>query len=246
MSIVEAVLRNMASNSLSDDAPLNYQEFKQKLKKERLDVKQRKTLDNRLKVLESFLDLTGRFPQPEYAAGEITIMDLSDNQLTSATACVLFKLGMENFLKSSASGKMVVLDEAHKYMGDTPGAHYFTDGLARAIREMRHEGLRVIISTQEPTVANELIALCSITIIHRFSSPTWYSALKRHIIAMDDEKNMLRQIENLSTGEALVYAPTAVMSQSEDGSLVKATGQFLKIDVRDRVTEDGGESRLAA
>ncbi|KAI1523523.1 AAA-10 domain containing protein, partial [Pyrenophora tritici-repentis] len=246
MSIVESVLRDMATKSLSDNAPLNYHDFKNRIKNEGLDPKQKKTLDNRLKVLETFLDLNGRFPQPQYAPGEITIMDLSDNQLSSTTACILFKLGLENFLKSSATGKMVVLDEAHKYMGDTPGAKLFSDGLGRAIREMRHEGLRVIISTQEPTVANELIALCSVTIIHRFSSPTWYSALKKHINALDEEQNIMHQIEELSTGEALVYAPTAVLKENDDGSLVKATGRFLKIDVRDRVTEDGGESRLAA
>ncbi|CAE7185837.1 hypothetical protein P3342_008446 [Pyrenophora teres f. teres] len=246
MAIVESVLRDMATKSLSDNAPLDYADFKSRLKNEGLDAKQKKALENRLKVLETFLDLTGKFPQPQYAPGEITIMDLSDNQLSSTTACILFKLGLENFLKSSATGKMVVLDEAHKYMGDTPGAKFFSDGLGRAIREMRHEGLRVIISTQEPTVANELIALCSVTIIHRFSSPTWYSALKKHISAMDEEQSIMRQIEELSTGEALVYAPTAVLKENDDGSLVKATGQFLKIDVRDRVTEDGGESRLAA
>lgn len=244
MSIVEDVLRKMAIESRSEDAPCDYLDFKKRLKGVKFDAKQRMTLDNRLKVLESFLDLYGKFPQPEYAPGEITIMDLSDNQLSSATVCALFKLGMDNFLKSSATGKMVVLDEAHKYIGDTPGAKYFTNDLARAIREMRHEGLRVVISTQEPTVANELIALCSMTIIHRFTSPSWYAALKRHISAMDDEKNM-RQIEELNTGEALVYSPSAILRQNKDGSLVKATGQFLKIDVRDRVTRDGGESRLA-
>lgn len=61
----------------------------------------------------------------------------------------------------------------------------------------------MIISTQEPTISTDLIALCSVTIIHRFTSPTWYAALKKHISAMgDDDKATMRQIEELETGEA--------------------------------------------
>jgi hypothetical protein len=131
-------------------------------------------------------------------------------------------------------------------MRDTPGARIFTEGLTRAIREMRHEGLRVVISTQEPTVANELIALCSMTIVHRFTSPTWFSALKKHIGVMEDDKDVMRQVEELRTGEALVYAPSAVLDKNENGSLVKATGQFLKIKMRPRVTRDGGETRMVS
>jgi hypothetical protein len=130
-------------------------------------------------------------------------------------------------------------------MRDTPGARSFTEGLSKLIREMRHYGCRVVISTQEPTVANDLISLCSMTIMHRFTSPTWFSALRKHISGMDDDKNIMQRIEELATREALVYAPTAVLGKNEDGSLVKGTGQLLKIDVRDGVTQDGGASIMA-
>jgi hypothetical protein len=130
-------------------------------------------------------------------------------------------------------------------MLDTPGSKFLTDCIARTIRLQRHQGARVIIFTQEPTVSTDLIALCSVTIIHWFTSPTWYNALKRHISAMDDDKAIIHQIEVLETGEALVYSPNAVLGQSEDDSLVKATGRLLRLNIRKRVTQDGGESIMA-
>ena len=74
-------------------------------------------LKMRTNLLESFLDLDGTTSVPDFRPGDITIIDLSDPFLTPSTACILFKLALEQFLQSSASGKMVVLDEAHKVCG---------------------------------------------------------------------------------------------------------------------------------
>jgi hypothetical protein len=62
---------------------------------------------------------------------------------------------------------------------------------------------------------------------------------------MDDDKAIMQQIEGLKTGEALVYCPSAVLGQNEDDSLVKATGRLLRLNIRERVTQDGGESIMA-
>jgi hypothetical protein len=101
-----------ASNA--EDSTLDYFVFKRRLDAAGFSPDQKQPLQIRLNVLESFLDLRGTAAQPTYAPGEVTIMDLSDGTLSSSTACVLFKLGMDDYLKSSAKGKMVVLDEAHK------------------------------------------------------------------------------------------------------------------------------------
>lgn len=259
MATVEAILRGIASES--EDGSLNYLEFKRRLAKEKFDPTQTIMLKMRMNLLESFLDLTGSAPAPTFNSGEITIIDLSDPFLTPSTACILFKLGLEQFLQSPAAGKMVVLDEAHKvhrtpllelsptnppkYMHDTPGSKILTDYLTRVIRLQRHQGARIVISTQEPTIATELIALCSVTIMHRFTSPTWYAALRRHIHAVDDDKAVMQRIESLETGEALVYAPSAVLGFDGGGGVVRATGRLLKVDVRKRVTLDGGASIMA-
>ncbi|EKM58858.1 uncharacterized protein PHACADRAFT_248957 [Phanerochaete carnosa HHB-10118-sp] len=50
------------------------------------------------------------------------------------------------------------------------------------IRQYRHLGMRVLVSTQEPTVVPaKLLALCSFIVAHRFQSPGWLRALMRHV-----------------------------------------------------------------
>lgn len=132
-----------------------------------------------------------------------------------------------------------------QYMIDSPGSKILTDYLTKVIRLQRHQGARVVISTQQPTIATELIALCSVTVMHRFTSPSWYAALRKHVNAVDDDKAIMQQIESLETGEALVYSPSTVLGRNEDGSLVKAIGRLMKVNVRKRVTLDGGASIMA-
>lgn len=112
MARVEAILRGIASESV--DGCLDYSEFKRRLAQENFDPTQTNMLEMRLNLLESFLDMQGNAPEADFLPGEITIMDLSDAFISPGTACILFKLGLERFLQSSAPGKMVVLDEAHK------------------------------------------------------------------------------------------------------------------------------------
>jgi len=137
-----------------------------------------------------------------------------------------------------------------QYMIDTPGATDLNEFLLTVIRQQRHFGARVIVSTQEPTISTQLIDLCAITVIHRFTSPDWLRALKTHISISssstegEDEKYLFRKIVNLRTGEALIYAPTAVLGKDPTGKLTKATEELLKVSIRKRVTWDGGQSRV--
>jgi hypothetical protein len=112
MSQVEMVLRRISS--ASKDGLLDYSLFIREVKKLDLSREQKQALDQRLAMLESFLDRDGKAAEPEFLPGEMIIMDLSDAFMTSSTACVLFKLGLDRFLQSPIKNKMVVLDEAHK------------------------------------------------------------------------------------------------------------------------------------
>lgn len=56
---------------------------------------------------------------------------------------------------------------------------------------------------------------------------------------------MYRHIVKLSTGEALVFCPTAVL-QMESGSAVPLQDGVVKILVRDRISADGGQSVQAS
>jgi hypothetical protein len=112
MATVESILRDLATES--EDGGLNYREFKERLKLCDFNPAQLNMLEMRLGLLESFIDMEGNSPQPSYHPGEITIVDLSCPFVTANTACILFKLALQQFLQSRTPGKMVVLDEAHK------------------------------------------------------------------------------------------------------------------------------------
>jgi hypothetical protein len=145
-------------------------------------------------------------------------------------------------------------------MNSTPEAASLTETLLSSIRLQRHIGTRVFISTQEPTISPSLLDLCSITIVHRFSSPEWLLCLKSHLAALaHDEgnggmgaKGIFGDIVRLRVGEALVFAPSAVVGLAEEKlgekerELVRLGTGFLRIMVRARITEDGGKSVMAS
>ena len=62
---------------------------------------------------------------------------------------------------------------------------------------------------------------------------------------MADDASVMQQIENLETGQAFVYCPSAALGMNDDGSLFKATGRLLRVHMRTRVTLDGGVSIMA-
>src|SRR5437667_8608695 len=104
-------------------------------------------------------------------------------------------------------------------MTGTPASKDLTESLLTVIHQQRHYGVRVIISTQEPTVSLRLIDLCSITVVHRFSSPEWLNVLRKHI-SIDSEQGVMNGLDelfegimNLRTGEVMVFAPSAVVQR---------------------------------
>lgn len=150
-------------------------------------------------------------------------------------------------------------------MNDSAEATALTSNLLSTIRLQRHLGTRVIISTQEPTISPALLDLSSLTIVHRFTSPQWLQSLKCHLagagsdLADGDDtdstkkrsisKGLFARIVNLSVGEALLFSPNAVVAleTSQDGevALKKLGSNFVKIQVRMRLTTDGGKSIMA-
>lgn len=224
--------------------------------------------------------------------------------MTEETACSLFNICLDLFLEQNPNiGRVVALDEAHKYMTGTAECEVLTNSLLSNIRLQRHLGLRVIVSTQEPTISPKLLDLCSVTIVHRFTSPDWLQSLKKHLAgasisllskdqptsnghsADDDNKNglvaglnpndfamkLFSKIVALRRGQALLFCPSAIVDvhttalKLENGSsakngtngvkisvpeevnpqLIKLSHGHMKIQVRKRVTQDGGRSILA-
>ena len=117
MAHVTKVLRDMAARGRDFD----YIDFNARLSELDLIPGQRRMLDQRLELLESFLDLTdawdgGCFDGME-AGQQLTIVDLSCPFVDASAACVLFNICIGLFLsatKADAVGKVIAVDEAHK------------------------------------------------------------------------------------------------------------------------------------
>jgi hypothetical protein len=110
MAQVTQILREMSTAG----GPFSYQAFKMHLEGKDFNAAQNSMLQLRLDLLESFLDMDGGTVEPHFQPGEITIMDMSCPFVNANTACILFRIGLKRYLQSQTSGKMIVLDEAHK------------------------------------------------------------------------------------------------------------------------------------
>ncbi len=147
-------------------------------------------------------------------------------------------------------------------MSDSKAANTFTESLLTIIRQQRHLATRVTVATQEPTISPKLLDLSSMTIVHRFTSPSWLQVLKTHLagISNDDESSqrdvteIFKTIVNLEAGQALLFSPSAILDMMDDqeGNAyvnlrpMKLGLRYVKMRVRKRLTADGGRSILAA
>lgn len=143
-------------------------------------------------------------------------------------------------------------------MTATSSSSQFTESLLQVIRQQRHLATRVIIATQEPTISPALLDLSSMTIVHRFASPSWLTVLKSHLAGMSvegetskrDIAGIFKQIVNLEAGQALLFSPSAMTgvdtkADPDELKMQKLGVGYLKIGVRKRLTEDGGRSIMA-
>ncbi|KAI2620424.1 hypothetical protein GGR54DRAFT_647332 [Hypoxylon sp. NC1633] len=191
-----------------------------------------------------------------FEPGSLTIVDLSDPFFSPEDACALFSICVSIFLEErNKCGRILALDEAHKFLTQAGEAKMLTDDLLSIIRQQRHTGTRVLIATQEPTLSPELIDLSNVTFVHRFLSPNWYGTLKKHLAGANkqdpgDANTLFDTIVALETGEALLFCPTAQMdvvgTNDGRGRVVKPLGNgYSKIKIRNRLTADGGKSMMA-
>ncbi|KAL7795120.1 hypothetical protein V8C37DRAFT_44510 [Trichoderma ceciliae] len=196
LHVVQRILRDLRIEQQISETTFNYHKFKQRLMGEALTPAQLQPLQQRLDTLESFMvkeqvvhvsnkkamQSQGKGNDWKPIPGQLTIVDLSCPCVTEETACSLFNICLSLFLEQNPRvGRVVALDEAHKYMTDTAECAVLTEALLSNIRLQRHLGLRVIVSTQEPTISPKLLDLCSVTIVHRFTSPDWLQSLKKHL-----------------------------------------------------------------
>jgi hypothetical protein len=151
-------------------------------------------------------------------------------------------------------------------MTGSPESSMLTNTLLSTVRLQRHLGARIFVSTQEPTIAPAFLDLCTVTIIHRFSSPAWLRVLEAYIAIMQrqehdptDQRNgylasekegtrrLFENIIRLNTGEAFVFAPSATVAIGgfECSSTTGSRRFPIKVKIRSRLSDDGGRSVLA-
>ncbi len=115
----------------------------------------------------------------------------------------LFVLINNHILSVICAGKLLVIDDAHKFMDGTA-----SDGLSSALvdmaRHMRHSDIRLIVSTQSPrALAPELLELSSLAVMHQFTSRECFEHLSSKLSL---ELPGFKRIMKLRRGEALVFA----------------------------------------
>ncbi|KAJ7854935.1 hypothetical protein B0H14DRAFT_2353441, partial [Mycena olivaceomarginata] len=237
------IIREMGVDAFS------YLEFKRRIGLEHLNPTQKAMIKLRMDLLDGFIRSDAREVESYFTAGGLVLVDLTDPFLDGLTAAVLFDAVLGIFTQwRTACGKLVVLDEAHKYLVNSDSAR-LTDSVSGIIRLQRHLATRVIIATQEPTIIPPTILdLASIIICHRFSSPAWCTHLARHVSAgSESASDWYQQVMLLATGDALVFSPAAVITADSDerGGVVLLGRDHLNLRVRSRLTLDGGASLLA-
>lgn len=187
------------------------------------------------------LDLASRFIDDSSSLrsllrpGRIIIVDLRDEFIEREEALGLF-ITMLNVFSGAGAGtgdsrfnKMIVFDEAHKYMGGS-----LMKQVVEVIREMRHKGVSVVIASQDPVnVPQDVVELSSVVVLHRFNSPSWLKHIQRSLAALGDLTPAM--LASLRTGEAFAWANRS--------SNPVFTRHATKIRMRPRVTRHGGSTR---
>jgi hypothetical protein len=168
--------------------------------------------------------------------GRLVIVDLRDEFIEKDEALGLFVVLLQLFADVRYAGelfnKLVVFDEAHKYIGSPD----VVASLIEVVREMRHKGTSIMVASQDPpSVPVSLIELSSQIILHKFNSPAWLKHIQKAnaaLAALTPEK-----MANLSAGEAYTWSSNATDKAFSKG--------VMKIRCRPRVTRHGGGTKTA-
>lgn len=222
-------------------------------------------LSQRLRLLESVvaessinagLAAVGADLYSSVKPGMLVVADLTDPLLSSEEANGVFQVLTEQYralpMIKCGSGKVLALDEAHKFLDATSIA---TDGLSQAIvnvaRLMRHDGMRLVVSTQSPrALAPELLELVTTAIMHRFHSRDWFTYLCQKLPLPDSSWGKLMALE---PGEALVFASRIArqsaysiarhVSLGQDELSRASHGHVMHVRIRPRITADRGATK---
>eukprot|EP00633_Aureoumbra_lagunensis_P004207 CAMPEP_0197308388 /NCGR_PEP_ID=MMETSP0891-20130614/6745_1 /TAXON_ID=44058 ORGANISM="Aureoumbra lagunensis, Strain CCMP1510" /NCGR_SAMPLE_ID=MMETSP0891 /ASSEMBLY_ACC=CAM_ASM_000534 /LENGTH=502 /DNA_ID=CAMNT_0042792739 /DNA_START=246 /DNA_END=1754 /DNA_ORIENTATION=- len=172
--------------------------------------------------------------------GTLVVADLTDPMLASDEANGIFTVLLDNFRQLHRGfGKIVAFDEAHRYLSRSSTG--LSSSILDTVRLMRHEGIRILLSTQSPeALPTELLELVSLAIIHRFQSPSWFNYLSSKLpltIARNNQEMTFQQAMNLAPGHALVFTASNALDMTDQSATI------FELAIRNRLTQDFGASR---
>ncbi|HEV2635264.1 MAG TPA: hypothetical protein VGX23_08965 [Actinocrinis sp.] len=168
--------------------------------------------------------------------GRVIIVDLRDDFIEKDEALGLFVVLMQLFAEANTGAehfnKLVVFDEAHKYI-DSPD---LVAGLVESVREMRHKGMSILVASQDPpSVPIALIELSNHIILHKFTSPVWLKHLQRANASLAELTPA--KMASLVPGEAYIWS-----NKATDTAF---TSRAIKVKLRPRATRHGGTTKTA-
>lgn len=192
--------------------------------------------EDRLDLAEEYIDDHVRLSD-QIRPGRLIIVDLRDDLIEKDDALGLFVVLMQLFADAQDGdrrfNKLVVFDEAHKYI-DSPD---LVAGLVESVREMRHKGMSILVASQDPpSVPIQLIELSNHVILHKFTSPAWLKHLQKANAALSGLTS--ERLARLGPGEAYVWS-----SKATDQAFTHGT---VRIQCRPRVTRHGGGTKTAS
>ena len=223
---------NLIMRQLRQDMTLDT--LREKIENSELSDQQKTIARIRLNFAEQFIDDSRRLSEM-LQPGRLIIVDLRDEFIDKDEALGLFVVMLNIFANTGREegfNKLIVFDEAHKYM-DNPD---LTSHIVDVIRQMRHQGVSVLIASQDPpSLPNAIIELSSLVVLHRFNSPQWLKHVQKSITALSDLTPA--QMASLRPGEAFVWSTKAterIFSQ-----------KAVRVRFRPRLSQHGGGTKTA-
>ncbi|WP_428912084.1 ATP-binding protein [Niallia sp. Krafla_26] len=205
------------------------------IEEEDFDDRSRKLLERRLGFVEDYINDGIRIGET-LKPGKVVIVDIRDEFIEENEALGLFMVLLRIFsdvkYEDRSFNKMIVFDEAHKYMNDPA----LMKNVVEVIREMRHKGVSMIIASQNPpSVPNEIIELSNLVVLHKFNAPLWLKHIQKTLTATAELTPA--KLNQLKAGEAYIWASKSTHSMFEK--------EPQKVLLRPRITLHGGATKRA-
>ncbi|MFW9887192.1 MAG: ATP-binding protein [Candidatus Thorarchaeota archaeon] len=196
---------------------------------ESLDKKLRDLASLRLDFVSDYVSDTETPITQKIYRGDIVIFDLRELTIDPRDAFVLFTILVRTLTDPAEGNVLILIDEAHKYFKDQTA-----ESIIELVREMRHRGATLVVSSQDPpSIDSKIIENSSIIIAHKMTSQKWLKHLHHACGAF--KKIKLEHLEDLKAGEAWVWASTASPDYFRE--------EPRKVRIRPRATQHGGASR---